>query len=105
MHGKGGQKHTTKKVGTATAETSARQRNKARQRPRERTAKNKCTAKAHTSAVLGNYAVCLAVPHGKGAFAVRHPFAVRISPFSNFFNFCFILFITYVYFSISFIFC
>jgi hypothetical protein len=33
--------------------------------------------------VRGNYAVSLAVPHGKGAFAVRHPFVMRISPFSK----------------------
>jgi hypothetical protein len=84
---------------------SARQRNKARQRPRERTAKNTRTAKAHTSAVLGSYAVYHTIPHGKGAFAVRHSFAVRISPFSKKKKFCFILFTTYVYFSISFIFC
>jgi hypothetical protein len=62
-------------------------------------------AKAPTSAVLGNYAVSLAVLHGKGAFAVRHPFAMRISPFSKKNHFCFILFTTCVYFSISFIFC
>jgi hypothetical protein len=104
-HGKGGHKHTAKKVCTAKAEMSARQRSKARQRPRERTAKKTRTAKAHTSAVLGSYAVCHAFPHGKGAFAVRHPFAVRISPFQKKNIFCFILFTTYVYFSISFIFC
>jgi hypothetical protein len=84
---------------------SARQRSKARQRPRERTAKKTRTAKAHTSTVLGSYAVCHAFPHGKGTFAVRHPFAVRKSPFSKKNIFCFILFTTYVYFSISFIFC
>jgi hypothetical protein len=43
--------------------------------------------------------------HGKGPFAVRHPFAVRKQVFSFFFHFCFILFTTYVYFSVSFIFC
>jgi hypothetical protein len=47
--------------------------------------------------MLGNYAVRLAVPHGKGVFAVRHPFAVRKSLFSKKINLCFFVFNTYVY--------
>jgi hypothetical protein len=43
------------------------------------------TAKAHTSAVYGHYAVRHRDQHGKGAFAVRQPFAVRDSSFFNFF--------------------
>jgi hypothetical protein len=47
----------------------------------QRTAKTSATAKAHTSAVHGHYAVRRGVLHGKGAFAVRQPFAVRDSSF------------------------
>jgi hypothetical protein len=65
---------------------------------RERTAKTEATTKAPTSVMHGDdavnhvylhgndaFVVHLVVLHGKGAFAVRYPFAVRILPFSIFF--------------------
>jgi hypothetical protein len=63
-------------------------------------------AKVHTSAMHGYYAVRRVVLHAKGAFVVR---ATLCRAHTSFFkkknHFYFIIFNTYVYFSISFIFC
>jgi hypothetical protein len=84
----------------------------------EPTTKKRATAKVPSIAVQAFYAVRPEALHGNGAFAVRHEafhgkgvFAVRLFlcraqyRFFIFFHFHFILINTYVYFSISFIFC
>jgi hypothetical protein len=91
---------------------SARQRSGARQRRHSTHGNEQRTAKRWQSArqrTQPRQRLTIAHDkehsHGKDAFAVWQTFAVRKQAFSFFFHFCFILFTTYVYFSISFIFC
>jgi hypothetical protein len=67
--------------------------------------KNEPIEKAPNIAVHPVYAVRPSVVHGKGVFAVRLFLCHAQYRFFIFFHFYFILFNTYVYFSISFIFC
>jgi hypothetical protein len=82
-HGKGAHERTATK-GARQRRTLVHDKQQRHGKGRSKhTAKASATAKAHSSTVHRNYAVRRRVLHGKGAFAVRQPFAVRILAFSK----------------------
>jgi hypothetical protein len=97
-HGKGAIQRTATRNARQRGGTAHGKEHQHGKERTQRTAKNKARQRLATAHGKEQR-------HGKGAFAVWHPFAVRKQAFSNFFHFCFILYTTYVYFSVSFIFC
>jgi hypothetical protein len=94
-----------KKKRTANTPPNARQRDMHGKDGNQCTSKKTGTAKAHAFAVHRNYVVRHDDQHSKRAFAVHSTLCRAQNSFFKFFYFYFILFNTYVYFSISFIFC